>query len=173
MFEYRVGLGESRRVRPMQLLQFAAGEAFGVRVDERRKNWISLNLHWDAQANKRVPCVGLDCPCKGKGQGWAMEERVYAPVQACRLNTVGAEFVFPGYFMWQTFLLGFTEGILDVLYEHGGKGQWCVRRARGKKNGRMIATPMDDTKEINPWETTYPVLDTLERVFGARTDPRG
>lgn len=173
MFTYRQGLPDHRPPRPMQLLQFAPGEAYAVQCDTRRKNWIQLYLHWDAVAQKRVPCVGPDCLCKGTGKGWAREERCYVPVHACRLNTVGAEFVFPGYYMWMTYLLGFTEGILDVLYEHGGEGTWCIRRARGKKNGRMIASPLDNKENDLPFDAKYPVVETLEKVFGARTDPKG
>jgi hypothetical protein len=62
----------------------------------------------------------------------------------------------------------FTEGASDTLYETKGRGTFYVYR-RGKENNGPVQVEqlLWDLGDVK-FKASYPVIETLERLFGAR-----
>lgn len=165
------GIPDVRRAKGMHVLTFKEGEMYVLNICPDRQQWVQAFLHYCTENERRVLCGGPDhCRCKGKGTGWAIEERVYVPAQYIRPIKCGETAMQPSSSIVPAEgILGVTEKILEILYEHDGKGTWVVQRRGKKKNGPMDAHSCLWALDSAQWKTTYPVWETIVRLYGMRT----
>lgn len=169
MFPVRRGLREERAERGMHVLQFKAGNLWVVEISPNRENWVDIDLHWCQEIKRRIPCIGSSCKCKGTGDGWALEQRVYCPVAYVKGMRSGSSAMLGVGIVPAFGIVGFTENCLDVLYEHKAKGTWVMERRGSKANGPIVATSALWSLPAYEWPNRLPVEATLMRLFGVRS----
>ncbi len=168
MLKFERGLGVSP-CRKMHILDVAPGTHWAIELHPDLSEWVRVRTHYCTQVNGRVMCEGEDCRCKGTGAGWARDERVYCPVAYVRPMLCGSSAMLPSDVHHPMYgILCVTEHAIPDLYTYRDGNAKLVYRRGAKKNGPLC---MEDLLWHLPnvkFELRYPVVETLERVFGAR-----
>jgi hypothetical protein len=166
--EFHRGQPATPNRKLLHVIPFETGRHYACLFDPHVPHRITVFLHYDSTIDRRVPCIGKECKCRGSGIGWARECRIYVPCFFSQCGMVAGRPMQSGNSLLKYGIVGITENCAnDVLYE--GKNEvWWMRRRGKKRNGPIDADPLPWDRPQVKWPENPPVLDTIARMFGVQ-----